>query len=69
MYKLNDTVRIIAEKDELFGYTGTVSSILNTETEKNIGVDIHFDAQDPKPYYYSEDELEPVNEQIKEEDY
>lgn len=69
MYELNDVVRIIAEGDKLFGHTGKVSSILNTETEKNIGVDIHFDAQDPKPCYYSEDELEPVSDKIKEEDY
>ncbi len=68
MYELNDKVRIIAEGD-LFGHTGIVSSILSTETEKNIGVDIDFDAQDPKPYYYSEDELEPVTEEIKEDDY
>lgn len=69
MYELNDVVRIIAEGDKLFGHTGKVSSILNKETEKNIGVDIHFDAQDPKPRYYSEDELELVKEHIKEEDY
>lgn len=69
MYKLNDVVRIIAEGDKLFGHTGKVSSILNKETEKNIGVDIHFDAQDPQPCYYSEDELELVKEHIKEEDY
>ena len=68
-FELNDKVRVIASKDPLFGRTGEVSSILTNTEMKNIGVDIDWDGGDPKPYYYNEDELELVTEELDEEDY
>ncbi len=67
--ELNDKVRIIAEGNKMFGYTGRVSSILNNEEEKNIGVDIDWDNGDPKPYYFDEKDLEIVNEKTHEDDF
>ena len=67
--ELNEKVRVIAEGSELFGRTGKVSSIISNSQEKNIGVDIDWDGGDPKPYYFSEKELETVNEKSDEDDF
>jgi hypothetical protein len=67
--ELNEKVRIITEDNELFGRTGKVSSIISDLQEKNIGVDIDWDCGDPKPYYFSENELELVTEESDEDDF
>ncbi len=35
-FELNDKVKVIAEKDPLFGRTGVVASILTNTDKKNI---------------------------------
>ncbi len=67
--ELNDKVKIIAEGNEFFGYTGKVSSILNNQEGKNIGVDIDWDNGDPKPYYFDDKDLEIVNEKTHEDNF
>ncbi len=59
-FELNDKVKVILDGDRFDGFTGKVSSILENKTEKNIGVDIDVDGTDPRPYYYSEDELKKL---------
>ena len=58
--ELGSRVRIKDTCKEYAGYTGVVDSILLEKQEKNIGVDIDGDHEDPTPHYYSADELEII---------
>ncbi|WP_026528626.1 hypothetical protein [Butyrivibrio sp. VCD2006] len=58
--ELGMKVRIKETCEVNAGYTGVVESILHNSEEKNIGVDIDGDHENPTPYYYSADDLEVI---------